>query len=398
MPAPTPIQIRYGPSGLLGQAVSLAASRGAQQDQDWQFINSMIGHKNRTDELTMDDALQSHRLQLAHSYRVSQEQSPDQSYYSGASNPGAGDAANTALKNTYLNSAAADLPDDQKSQLATLMSNRNITPEQFRGVLFDATKKAKDKTDEDTELTSRRNFVKAATQGLSPEDAATLSSMAEDKKVSTAQLRTAVDSIRGRNAVEQRHGVNLQAQSIDMQAHKSKNDMDTLARVLAKLGVNPEGPSAGLNPTYADANASTIRTMGVGQSIKDSPLWPGSGSLVSGGQSPDVMQQVIAYAKAKRQYSDLLAQRQALVSGGGGGGQSAAPATDAAAPAPASGGTLSMGEGGWPVASDQGQGVSIQSAGTVKHVTPEIAAQFLQLARGDKNAARQMAAQQGYSF
>jgi hypothetical protein len=410
MPAPTPIQIRYGPSGLLGQAVSLAASRGAQQDQDYQFINSMTQHKNRMDEALLDDGIQSRQLQLAHSYRVSQEQNPDQgSYFSGASNPGAIDAANLSLKNTYLTSAEGDLPQDQASRLRSLIGNRNISPEQFRSVLFDATKKAKVKTDEDTELASRRNYVKAASQGFSPEDTATLNAMAEDKNVNIGQIRTAADVIKNRNTAIPRARLASQTHGIDDQIRSSQKNLENLRRGLIKTTTDPDHPDAtvdpetatpaSLNPTYANATTPTGRSMGAMDAVKDIPGVPGHGSLVSGGVPPAVWAQYVAYQKEKQNLDALRNRRNQLVSGAGGQPVSAQPTIATAPASAASGGSLSLStEGGWPVAEDQGKGIGIASEGGVKQVTPEIAAQFLQLARGDKNAARQMATQQGYSF
>lgn len=349
MPAPTPIQIRYGPSGLLGQAVALAASRGAQQDQDYQFINSMTAHKNRTDELLMDDALQSRRLQLAHGYRVAQEQNPEQGSYV---DNGTSDVGSQALKNTYLTSAAADLPEDQASQLRSLITNRGVTPEQFRSVVFDATRKAKDKTDKDTELQNRRNYVKAASEGLSPQDAATLSAMAEDPRVDVSQIRTAADVIKNRNTVLPRTRLTLQAQGIDMQARQLKGIMDNATRSLAKIGIDPEStPPAALNPTYKDAEAGVTHGQGFFGNIGDT--YAGTGNLVTGGQPPEVMQQYTSYHKAKQAYNQLLAQRQQLL------------------------------------ASGQGEG---------KQLTPDVAAAFLQRTGGDRDAARALAQQEGYSF
>lgn len=314
MPAPTPIQIRYGPSGLLGQAVATAAANNAfanhfdqQKADDMQFIRGTQQHANAMQEQAANQAYEANRLQLAHAYATLPQQQQQQQV--------TGDPNSDALlKSTYLNNAGTDLPPDQAAQFKALIGNRNVSPQEFQNVIFDSQKRNTTRTNEANDAQSKQEFIRSATAGMSPADAAGLSALAGDKSVSLAQIRTAADAIRSRNTVLPRTKLALEAEGLDMQSRQLRSEMDGIARAMGKIGLNPETTSpASLNPTYADPNAATYNTMGVGQSIKDSVLVPGTGSLVKGGQDAETVRAYFDYQKKKKQLQDIIARRQQLL-------------------------------------------------------------------------------------
>jgi hypothetical protein len=314
MPAPSPIQIRYGNSGLLGQAVALAAQNQARQrqgDQDMQFLMNTLQHHNAMQEMVTNNAFEAQKLQLAHAYNNAQAAPPADNYV----NKGFDPTSDAMLKNTYFNSAAADLPSDQATNLKALISNRNVSPDEFRSVIFDATKKAQTRSDEDADAKSKAEYVKSATAGMSPADAAALNSMVGDKKTTLAQIRTAADAIRSRQTVLPRTQLVVEAAGIDNQARTLKQQMDSVRRAINKATggqIDPEAtPPEALNPAYRDPSQGVA---GFGSRLNDrlNPFSSSTG-LVSGGVDPAIMQQYIAYQKMKQKLAALLTQRQQLM-------------------------------------------------------------------------------------
>lgn len=331
MPAPTSIRIRYGDAGLLGSAVAAAASAEAAQrnyDQqhasDMALIGQFLDHKNRTDEIQMQSALEDNKLQAAYALQRANNNArqPVDPYAYG--NPSAD--AGSALKTAMLNNSP--IGDTGKMSLKDLVNRRDITPEQFRSVVFEAEKTEKNAQTEATKAKSREQkskYVEAATKGMNPQDAASIASMVDDDNVSLAQIRTAADSIHNRSTVLPRTQLAMATAGIDKQQSVIRSQMETIARSLTKLGVNPETVNpASFNPTYRDPSQGVA---GFGARINDK-LNPFSNStgLITPNPNADAFKAYKAYHRLKQQFNALAAQRQALLTNGG--NPSAAPAVD----------------------------------------------------------------------
>lgn len=320
MPAPTSIRIRYGDAGLLGRSVAQAASAQAQADQanrgaalDAQLIGQMLDHTNRLQEQQFASDLDANRLQAAYALRrsVSQPEPTSGEYYAGVGVGGGADAS-AALKNAMLDNSPVS--DTAKLNLKALVGRRDVTPDQLRSVIFEAEKTEKN-SQADAEKSQSRDqktkYVQAASKGMNEQDAATLAAMVDDDKVSLAQIRTAADAIRQRNTVLPRTALALNSAALDRQQQQIKGQMDSITRGLAKLGINPEATDpASFNPTFRDPSKGVE---GFGARINDKVNPFSHGNLVTPNPNQEAFQAYVAYHKLKRQFNDLAAQRQALL-------------------------------------------------------------------------------------
>lgn len=323
MPAPTPIRIRYGNAGLLGQSVAAAASAEAsnanydrQHASDTALIGQMLNHSNRMQEMQLGSELDAHKLQAAYALQRAnnnaRQPAPAETYYAGPlAAGGSGDAA-AMLKAAMLSNAPVG--ESGKMSLTNLVNRKDITPEQFRSVVFEAEKtekNTKDAADRAKSREQKQKYVTAATQGMNEQDAATIGSMVDDDRVSLSQIRVAADTVRQRNTILPRTKLALTSAAIDKQQSLVRQQMDALARALGKADINPEASSpADLNPTYQNPKDLTFK-QGFGEAFN--PLY--DANLVQPGNVA-ARQAYIAYHRLKRQFNDLAAKREALLTGG----------------------------------------------------------------------------------
>lgn len=323
MPAPTPIQIRYGPAGLLAQAASLVGQGDqwqAQHAQDMQFINSRLANADRLQQDVLNSQQNANRLQQAYAARQ-----PAPTSYDAATQGG---DQNTLLKNTYLQSAANDIPDAEKANLAALAGSKLVSPDQFRLAVADAAKRGAASTNETTEAASKAEYAKQVVQNMPPEAQAGFLALAQDKKTSAAQLRVAGDAIIQRAGLGKRVQTSQQIRGLDNQSLAIKQQMEQLVRAAAKEGIdlNTMTP-AQANPTYRDPSqgvSSGDATSGIFNRVADKVLPGAGGTLVSGG-NPQAMKIMVAYQKMKNQLNTLQSQRASLAGGSAGAGDMADP-------------------------------------------------------------------------
>lgn len=310
MPAPTPIQIRYGPAGLLAQAASLTGQGEAWQNQhaqDMQFINSRLQNADRLQQQVVAGQQQdANRLQNAYA-----QTQPQQVQTPALDN-------DTLLKQTYLQSAASDIPDAEKASLQALAGSRMVKPDQFRLAVADAAKRGAQTTNDAAEEASKADYANQVAGNLPPEAKAGFLALAKDKKITAAQLRTAGDSILQRTAVATRVQKTQQIQGIDNQARTIKAQMDALVRAAAKEGVdlNTATP-ASANPTYRNPSqgvGSGDATSGFFNRVADKLLPGAGGTLVTPG-NPTAHAAMVTYARMKNDLQTLKAKRDAIAGG-----------------------------------------------------------------------------------
>lgn len=315
MPAPTPIQIRYGPAGLLAQAASLSGQGDAWQNQhaqDMQFINNQLSNADRIQQQVIAGQQQSaNRLQTAYAQtqpQVAQQPPVDN---------------DTLLKQTYLQSAAADIPDAEKANLAALAGSRMVKPDQFRLAVADAAKRGSQSTNDAQDVASKADYAKQTLPQIPPESQAAFQALAADRKTTAAQLRVAGDAIIARTGLAKRVQSSQQIQGIDNQARVIKAQMEQMVRAAAKEGIdlNTIKPSDA-NPTYRDPSqgvSSGDSTSGFFNRVADKTLPGAGGTLVSGG-NPLAMKAMVAYQRMKNDLQTLQSKRDAIAGGGVAGG------------------------------------------------------------------------------
>lgn len=329
MPAPTPIQIRYGPAGLLAQAASAAGQGDAWQNQhaqDMQFINNQLSNADRIQQQVIAGQQQApNRLQQAYAQQQPQpDMNPDQ----------------IALKNSYLQSAMGDLPDDQKANLATLARSNSVTAEQFAKAVGDAAKRNSQATTDAGEDTTKAAYVQSILPNISEADKPGLLALAQDRKTTAAQLRAAGDAIIQRNALAQRVAAQQQNQgqrtqtaqqnaNLEKQIEQVTAHMNIMAKALSSNGVDVNASPAQLNPAFVKRphNSSDLVPDAMTAGLEGLAMNPQTPGLVATGDdgkpATGKMSQLPAYKaylQAQQIRDSLQKQKDALVAGGSGGG------------------------------------------------------------------------------
>jgi hypothetical protein len=356
--APSPIQIRYGDNGVLGQAAAAVGHQNGFNQQkalDMRFLSDEATRRQQSYEYAQNNEMEGRKLQLAHDQLLAREQ-PAQSYTGGGGVSPFTQAVSQA-KQLSLAKSQGTVSDTDAPLLHAAASDPSVDAPQFVEMLNKSMSRRQKETQQAGDKQAKQAFIKQIGSKLPPEEATALQVLADSDEVDLPKLRVAVSEAMSRHAVLPRTKLAYDVQGVDNQMRQIRERMQQVSGQMQKLGVNPEASPAELNPTYADPNAATFNTLGIKGSMVDSPFIPGSGNLVSGG-NPDGMKALMIYAGLKHQLDQLQAQRDSAIAG------------------------------------DQQQ--PQQQGG--KPITPQIAAQFIVQANGDKNAARQMALQAGYSF
>lgn len=376
MPAPTPINIRYGDDGLLGAAAAqsgygqgLLALRdrnqqlaAQQQGQDLNFIaNNRAQLEQQAQFQQQQAASRINELKNAHDLRLQQLQgssTPTSGYFEGnGSNPLAASIqkAKQAAVATKLN--GINLPPDQQSMIDGLVNDQKVPYNQVEGVVDDIVRKSQ----------SDRTAAQGA-QRIKDQEAA-------DKLRVQQQTQRESD-------IDQRSLRRSNVEGIDNEIGQLRRQEAALQRV-----VPPGATPSSFNPTVADPNLATARTEGFAGSLKDAAY--GGGNLVTGGDQAG-LQAFTELARVQRRISDLQAARQAQLQQEV--GQAIVPGSDASGQA--AGGSISIKPFGQAIPSN-----IVSTQPTTQPLTDRtLAAKYLQAAGGDKNKARQLAAQDGYTF
>jgi hypothetical protein len=316
--------------------------------------------------------LASQQLQEAHNLSLSRGSTATASsagnYYSPLSN-----SIRTA-KNVLLSGTTAglDLPSDQQAMLQSLVKNDEVDPEKFSNIIHDVTKTAKQNKSDAENQSSKQAVVSASKAQIDPEDADIIKGLSEDPKHTAADLRVAIQNSAKKRVLK----ANVEAQ------HQEKKKMfadvgpllsqpDQLT--LAPLVEDPRVTAAQLSQAamiararasqgeHASANQMLVqqrfeRTQAMTQMRAIEKTYPGIATANRTDFEPE-----------ERAIYDTYQRLKQAAAGGIEGGPG------------------------------EGQAAMGQPAGN-SQLTPQQAAHFLMQAGGDKDKARQMARQAGYTF
>lgn len=302
--APSPIRIRYGNDGLLGQAAA-QVGESAAHDRDLSFLSREMDRRARSYEFAQNNELESRKLQLAHEQSLAQQQ-PQQQYNYGSPFT----QAVATAKQAALAKSSGAVSDAAQPLLSAMASDPSVDAPQFASLL-------------------NHELEKTSTQKRQAEQ--------------DAQKKANAQTILPRTKFA------YTMQGLDNQMRDLRQSMQQIRTRLAKQGINPENAPASLNPEVSTPEFSDSFFGRVGAA-----LLPGTNQPeVTGGAPPETREAYQIYHRLKHELDQLQAQRDT-----------------------AGGGTQPQ----------------------QQQITPQIAAQFLAQAGGDKNAARQMALHAGYSF
>lgn len=332
MPAPVPIQIRYGDNGVIGAAAAAAGSGQAWQRQkqmDMQLISQMLQNKVQA---SLQEDQQAHEDQLSNDafamQRANQQAQPQQTYYDNA-NP-SGDPAYAQKKMTMDRLIAAGVSGPNLAVMQGGLSNKNINSAYYE-TMADEIKKADEKQKhEDREIAEKNAFVKS----LTPERQKLLEPLAAAHDISSTQLRLA-------NVEEDRKGESEQKQAALMQKAMAASEVQgiqdqinfeqqRLAHMQSTFekdhkGVALDNPAAG-TPEYADPNQAKFTSTykpwtNIGESFFNTggatdPLThkPIAGGRLVGGGDPMGLQARVEIERQKRKIASLENARQQKIS------------------------------------------------------------------------------------
>ena len=369
MPAPVPIQIRYGPAGLLGQAAAAAGSYqgfSQQRDRDVNFLNNEMNRRQQSLIAQQQLEQESRKLEMAHALELERLRGSSATHPSSFGSPMAESIA--AMKQSYLNNAlSAGVEGPQKDILTQLLSDPNVDPSMFKNVA-DQSRLVADETARQArsvqkaglDRTAKAGYLKNI-QGRLPADAsAALQFMASDDNVDMEKFRVAADAATTRANVAVRTKMGKQVQDIDDQINQLQEYQSAIEREMVKNGESPTQSSASFGGKVAppDKEYGRLGLFGGPVSIF---------SAVSPGNAEGIKRR-LDWTKVDRAIQGLRAKRDAAVA--------QVTGVDATGPMAAT-------------AAPQ----SVQ-----KQLTPQAAFAILQEAGGDKDKAREIARSRGFTF
>jgi len=214
MPAPMPIQIRYGPSGLLAQAA--AASGGyagqveasrynqmryqQQQQQDQSFLAQMQNQQMQREQMANQQEMQQQQLELeAQKLQMAQRgATPTSNAAYDSSSPLAHSIMN--MKNGYLNSAMSEgVTGDAQKMLEMAAKDPNVTVDAFQrlsqeqgNVARKGTELAGKEANQKAAIADKQAIFDSLASQLPAGYADAFEAMVQDGSVSSAQLRMGI--------------------------------------------------------------------------------------------------------------------------------------------------------------------------------------------------------------
>jgi len=354
MPAPVPIEFRYDDAGVLAKGAEAVGSGQAYNQQrllDAQFLNSELDRRQRAQQ----DA---YRLQTASALQNRQLGSPTQSRTSAA-----GPFARVIHGQLPQPPQPPQLPPPfglGQQDLAQLNMAKEFGGTSMSGPLLAGLVPGTFGGAESPSSTAKRAFLQTmVAAGAVPQELVPgLSQVADDPEVDLNKLRQAITSVQGQVK---------SAQDLDARSRTLRGQIDSVTKELTKANADPALTSvADLQPQirepggYLGENFRRFGDLFVPGTPFTDISTPGSAAQKRG---LDEQQRADALAK-REQLIGLQAQLSELEKKRGALGTSQAPT-------PTTTGTP---------------------------LTDDLARQFLQQAGGDKDKARELARQSGYSY
>jgi|GEM_PF-2771236 len=319
MPAPVPIQIRYGPAGLALQAAASAAynqqasiDADRQRAMDMQFLNSELNRRERMAEFAAQNEQELRKLQMAEEFQRQQAEANRQQqqqqplYFTGN---GVGDSLQKMKAALAQQAEAAGVTGPQLDLIKQVAADPKADINTLHSVTTDAMRQAQLSKSIQQNREAKTQYLTEAAKRVPGIDVQ-FKPMLDDDKFSAQDLRVAIDAEINRRNVGIRTKLSKQESNLDDQIGTVQQQMKAIEKTLRDAGVDPNASSAKLNPQVADLSGTT-RGLGFWGNIKDAMPFL-SGNPVSGGD-PGLMESLIAYWRAKRQLDALMKQREAVV-------------------------------------------------------------------------------------
>jgi hypothetical protein len=320
MPAPTPIQIRYGPTGLLaeaaaqvGQNAGLLDAQGALEQRrrlEAELWSQELARRQQDRQFSATMAMQANQLQEAHRMNVARGSTPTSEQSFSASSPLAQSIQN--LKGTYLRMATDQgVEGETRTMLEAAAADPGVDTNAFKTLASDAERTAfrvREQGQKTAEAKSSKQAKKAYLDSLAsslpPQYVTAFQAMVDDDSVSSPQLRTAVAGAMSQLQSEARVESGRLISGIDNNIRDVERDID--ARL--KVGVNPEATPASYNPTLLESG-------GFFSNLGDAYVPGFHSNLVEGGKQGDLTAR-IEFARLQNKLDALKKQREQLARGG----------------------------------------------------------------------------------
>lgn len=201
MPAPVPIQIRYGDNGVIGAAAAGAGAGAAFQRQkamDMQLISQMLQNKVQA---SLQEDQQAHEDQLSNDAFAMQRaaQQPQTGGYYAMSDLSADPGS--AMKQMSLDTArAAGVQGPELAILEGAASNKNINAAYFESMTDEMKKRAAAAKKTKDNATEKQAYLNSLGNTLPPEEMTKLKSLSESGDMDINQFRTSVGQSQSRVA------------------------------------------------------------------------------------------------------------------------------------------------------------------------------------------------------
>jgi len=243
MPAPTPIQIRYGDNGLLGQAAAAAGAGRAwnqRKAMDMDFLTRELDRRQRAEELDAARVFEANQLQQAQQMqmeRIQASQQPQIDNFYRMSAPTITDPS-SAMKMMSLETAkAAGVAGPELAILEGAANNKNINAAYFESMADEIKTRSAATASKKKDVSEKQAYFNSLGNTLPPEDMANLKALSESEDMNIAQFRTAVSDSKNRAAVAakqnemmQKAQVAIAVQGVDDKINQLQAELKTMEK------------------------------------------------------------------------------------------------------------------------------------------------------------------------
>jgi hypothetical protein len=239
MPAPVPIQIRYGDDGLLGLAASQAGASGAFQRQkamDMQLISQMLQNKVQA---SLQEDQQAHEDQLSNDAFAMQRaaQPPQQTYFSMADQASANDPGLAMKQMSLATAKAAGVEGPELAILEGAASNKHINAAYFETMTDEMKKRASTAAGKKRNVSEKQAYFNSLGNSMPPEELAKLKPLADSEDMDLAQFRTSVGQSQGQQIaaakqaeMEQKAIVQMNISAMNDKINQAQGELKAMQR------------------------------------------------------------------------------------------------------------------------------------------------------------------------